>query len=155
MSNSSEFYSNFKNQILLSINTCMPCEVLSYNEGSRTAKIQPLFMVKEVNRSPEKLSVLEDVPVLFERVKINNGQEINVTIPEGEHGGHSGGDGKHVHTKLKFEEEVENVPVLKNGDVVLVVFAQRSIDDAAEGKLVYPGASRLFDIHDAIIVGLL
>lgn len=155
MSNSSEFYSNFKSQLLLSINTCMPCKVISYDESKRLAKIQPLFMVKEINRAPEKLSVIEDVPVLFERMRINKGQPILVTIPEGEHGGHTGGDGKHIHTKITFEEEVENVPVLKIGDTALVVFAQRSIDEAVEGNLVYPGTSRIFDVHDAIIVGIL
>ena len=125
MSNSSEFYSNFKNQILLSINTCMPCKVLSYNEGSRTAKIQPLFMVKEVNRSPEKLSVLEDVPVLKQKYKVNGGAT------------------------------EEYVPVLSVGDTVLAVFCQRANDDALDGNIVYPGTSRLFDVHDAIIVGIL
>ncbi|TQR21792.1 Gp138 family membrane-puncturing spike protein [Psychrobacillus vulpis] len=143
MSNSSEFYSNFKNQILLSINTCMPCEVISYNEDSRTAKVQPLFMVKEVNRAPEKLSVLEDVPVLFERVKLKNNTAISISIPNSD------------HTQITFNEPVELVPSINSGDIVLAVFAQRSIDDAVDGKLVYPGASRLFDIHDAIIVGLL
>lgn len=125
MSNSTEFYANFKNQILLSINTCMPCKVISYNEGSRTAKIQPLFKVKEINRAPEKLSVLEDVPVLKQKYKVNSGAV------------------------------QEYVPVLSAGDTVLAVFAQRAIDDAADGKLVYPGASRVFDVHDAIIVGIL
>lgn len=125
MSNSTEFFSNFKNQILLSINTCMPCKVLSYNEGSRTAKIQPLFMVKEVNRSPEKLSVLEDVPVLKQKYKVNGGAS------------------------------EEYVPVLSVGDTVLAVFCQRAIDDALDGDIVYPGTSRLFDVHDAIIVGIL
>ncbi|MEK5148760.1 Gp138 family membrane-puncturing spike protein [Psychrobacillus sp. FSL K6-4615] len=143
MSNSTEFYSNFKNQILLSINTCMPCKVLSYNEGSRTAKIQPLFMVKEMNRAPEKLSVVNDVPVMFERVKLKNNTAISVSIPNSD------------HTQITFNEPVELEPSINAGDTVLVVFAQRSIDDAVEGNLVYPGASRLFDVHDAIIVGLL
>lgn len=156
MSNASQFFSeNIKSQLLLSINTCMPCKVLSYNEGSRRAKIQPLFKTKEVGREPSAQSVIEDVPVMFERVKINGGQPILVTIPEGEHGGHSSGDGQHTHTKIIFEEEVENSPVLKTGDTVLVVFAQRSIDEALEGNLVYPGTSRLFSLQDAIIVGLL
>jgi len=156
MSNASQFFAeNIKSQLLLSINTCMPCKVLSYNEGTRTAKIQPLFKTKEVGSEPSAQSVIEDVPVMFERIKINGGKPILVTIPDGEHGGHTGGDGKHTHTKITFDEEVENVPVLKSGDVALVVFAQRSIDEAIEGNLVYPGTSRLFSLHDAIIVGLL
>lgn len=125
MSNSTEFFSNFKNQIILSINTCMPCKVLAYDEGSRTAKIQPLFMVKEVNRAPEKLSVLEDVPVLKQKYKVNGGAT------------------------------EEYVPVLSAGDTVLAVFCQRAIDEALDGNVVYPGTSRLFAVHDAIIVGIL
>lgn len=125
MSNSTEFFSNFKNQILLSINTCMPCKVLAYDEGSRTAKIQPLFMIKEVNHSPEKLSVLEDVPVLKQKYKVNGGAT------------------------------EEYVPVLSSGDTVLAVFCQRAIDEALDGNVVYPGTSRLFAVHDAIIVGIL
>lgn len=168
MSNSSMFFENFKNQILLSINTSMPCKVLSYDEEKRLAKIQPLFKIKEAGKEPQALSVVEDVPVLWQRMKVHKKNFFNVSIPEGEHT-HSGGGhsqytgsgvhthdgGEHEHKKMKVTEDfIELHPVLKEGDTVLAVFAQRALDDAMEGKLVYPGSARYLNVHDAIIVGI-
>lgn len=124
MSNASRFFSNLREQILLSINTSMPCKVLSYNKGNRTAKIQPLFKVKEVGQSPESLPSIEDVPVCFQKFEVDG---ITKTY----------------------------TPILGVGDIVLVVFGQRSIDDAIEGVLDFPGFSRVLDIQDAMIVGIL
>lgn len=42
----------------------MPAMILSYNETTCTAKIQPLFKVKEVGKEPVSLPAIEGVPVL-------------------------------------------------------------------------------------------
>ena len=168
MADSTMFFENFRNQILLSVNTCMPCKVLSYDEKERRAKIQPLFKNKEVGKDPQALSVIEDVPVLWQRMKVHKKDFFQVSIPEGEHthsgGGHSQytgsgththSGGEHEHKKMKVTEDfIELHPVLKEGDTVLAVFAHRSIDEAMEGDLVYPGTSRVLSVQDAIIVGI-
>ncbi|MGA4517195.1 Gp138 family membrane-puncturing spike protein [Solibacillus silvestris] len=168
MANSAMFFENFRNQILLSINTCMPCKVLSYDEKTRMASIQPMFKQKEVGKEPQALSIIEDVPVLWQRMKVHKKDFFEVNIPEGEHvhddgghgqytgsGVHSHDGGKHEHKKMKVTEDfIELHPVLESGDIVLAVFAQRSIDEAMEGNLVYPGSSRYLSVHDAIIVGI-
>jgi hypothetical protein len=71
MSNSVSFVKGMINESILNLHTAMPCKVLSYNESSMRAKIQPLFMMKEVGESPEPLAPIEDVPVLFQRYKVD------------------------------------------------------------------------------------
>ncbi|WP_341320819.1 Gp138 family membrane-puncturing spike protein [Solibacillus sp. FSL H8-0523] len=124
MSNTSAFFEGYRSEILTSINTAMPCKVLSFDEATCTAKIQPLFKTKEFNKEPLALAPIEDVPVLYQRFKMHNTSEI-----------------------------IEFYPHLQAGDVVQVVFNQRAIDDAQNGSIVYPGA-RMFSVHDAVIVGV-
>lgn len=153
MSNAVQFFEGIKGALLTSINTAMPCEVLAYDAITRTAKIQPLFKVKEVNQEPSSLAPVESVPVLFQRYRINNNNKISVTTDKGQHSQYTG-TGEHVHNELTFTESVEMIPDLQKGDIVLAVFCQRSIDEAARGKNVYPGSSRMFSIRDAVIVGV-
>lgn len=124
MAQSVEYFRNFKEQILLSVNTCFPASILAFDETSLEAKIQPLFMSKEVGYDAEKLSVLEGVPALTQRFKV---------------------DGE---TKVYK-------PVYQKGDVVLCVCAQRSLDNVESKKPYYAGKSRILDIQDAVIVGVL
>ncbi|WP_419957209.1 Gp138 family membrane-puncturing spike protein [Psychrobacillus psychrotolerans] len=124
MSNAGLFFEEFKTALLTSVNTSMPCEVLAYNESTRTAKIQPLFKVKDKGYDPISLPPIESVPVLKQKYKVNGGPV------------------------------QEYVPVLDRGDTVLVVFCQRAIDDAQNGQNVFPGISRMFSIQDAVIVGV-
>ncbi|WP_406945767.1 Gp138 family membrane-puncturing spike protein [Halobacillus sp. SY10] len=73
--NDTSFFSEFKRDILLSINTCLPCRVISYDKMNREAKLQPLFKTKEKNRSPKSLPVIEGVPVLFQQYEVNGSIE--------------------------------------------------------------------------------
>lgn len=131
MSEATRFFSNLMHQVAMNINTAMPCKVLSYNKEKRTAKIQPLFMVKEVGREPEPLPPIDNVPVLFHRFEF-----IDLD------------DGEKTVTR-------EFVPVLRSGDVVLAVFAQRALDNVMSGRIAYPGINRHHDLQDAIIVGVM
>lgn len=124
MSNSLSFFKDLINESVLNIHTSMPCKVIGYNESTMRAKIQPLFMMKEIGRSPEVLPPINDVPVLFQKYKVNGVTETHI-------------------------------PVLSSGDVVLVVFSQRAIDDVLSGKVSYPDVNRHHDIHDAIVVGVI
>lgn len=125
MAADTNFFKNFRNQILFSINTAFPAKVLAFDESSLEAKIQPLFKVKEVGEEPETVPVIEGVPALKHEFSVEGGPVQSYD------------------------------PVLKVGNIVLCVCAQRSLDDAFEGKPYYAGKSRILDIQDAVIVGVL
>lgn len=125
MAQDTRFFKNFRNQILLGINTAFPAKVLTFDETTLEAKIQPLFKVKEVNEDPEALEPIEGVPVLKQRYRVNGGSAQQYT------------------------------PTFDRGDIVLCICAQRSLDDAADGKPYYAGKSRILDIQDAVIVGVM
>jgi hypothetical protein len=124
VSATTEFFANLQKRILTSINTAMPAKILSFDEVTCTAKIQPLFKVKEEGQEPKNLPAIEGVPALKQKYRVNGGTVQTYT------------------------------PVYNVGDVVLVVFSQRALDSAKYGNTVYPGANRMFSIHDAVIVGL-
>lgn len=124
MSSATQYFANLRASVLLSINTAMPCKVLSYDEIECTAKIQPLYKAKEVGHDPSLLPPIEGVPVLKQKYKVSGGAA------------------------------QEFLPVLNIGDIVLVVFCQRAIDDALEGKIVDNPGSRMFSLIDAVIVGV-
>lgn len=71
MAQSVEFYRNFKEQILLTINTGFPAKIISYDKNLCEAKIQPLFKMKEVGYEPETLSVIEGVPTITQRYEVD------------------------------------------------------------------------------------
>ncbi|MGE8037900.1 Gp138 family membrane-puncturing spike protein [Lysinibacillus sp. NPDC093692] len=125
MTNTTEFFRALQQGVFVNLNTAMPCKVLAYDETKRVAKIEPLFMVKETGQEPSKLAPIENVPVLFQKYRVN-------------------------------DSEVQNyVPALEPMvDTVLAVFCQRAIDEAMKGNNVYPGTARMFDVHDAVIVGV-
>lgn len=62
MTQEAVFFDAFREQIVLSLNTCFPAKILSFD--GREAKIQPLFMVKPYNEPAEPLAVIEGVPAL-------------------------------------------------------------------------------------------
>lgn len=51
--------------------------------------------------------------------------------------------------------EKEYIPMLKKGDLVVVVFAQRALDNVLDGDVAYPEIQRHHDLQDAIIIGIL
>lgn len=122
-----------KRDIMLSVNTSMPAKVLSYDKDSREAKVQPLYKSKEIGRDPVDLPVLEGVPALFQRFEFKYADS-----PGGERTATS-----------------EMVPVLQPGDVVLISFSQRELDDALSGQVVYASPNRLFPLTSAVIVGVI
>lgn len=63
MSKDTEFIKSFTDSIKQSVNTTAPAKVISYNSGSRTAAVQPLFIRKDSDGKTRKQSIIEDVPV--------------------------------------------------------------------------------------------
>ncbi|XRD23470.1 Gp138 family membrane-puncturing spike protein [Lysinibacillus fusiformis] len=122
MTNATEFFRALQQGVFVNLNTAMPCKVLAYDETKRLAKIEPLFMVKETGEEPSKLAPIENVPVLFQKYRVNGSEPQN------------------------YE------PFIEPTDTVLAVFCQRAIDDTMKGNNVYPGTARMFDVHDVVIV---
>ncbi|KOP82013.1 hypothetical protein AMS60_05655 [Bacillus sp. FJAT-21945] len=142
MSNSIAFFKGLLTESILNLHTAMPCKVLSFDESSMRAKIQPLFMMKEIGGDPEPFSPIEDVPVLYERYKVNNANSFSMKI-------------NGITQAAQIDQELVFSPSLKAGDVVLAVFCQRAIDDVLNGKIAYPEINRAHDIQDAVIVGVI
>ncbi|MBD8026416.1 hypothetical protein H9636_07060 [Ureibacillus sp. Re31] len=124
MSNATVFFQELKRGILTSINTCMPAKILEYDKNKCEAKIQPLFKIKVKGK---------DNPVTLPPIEgvpaLKNRYEVDGAIKEYK-------------------------PIYNKGEIVLVVFSQRALDDAQNGDLVYPGTARMFSIHDAVIMGV-
>lgn len=125
MADSTMFLKEFKEQIMLSINIAYPAKVLSFDRDKLLAKIQPLFMTKEYNEDAEKADVLEDIPVLYYPMRVNNS------------------------TAQDYK------PDLKSGMVVQCLVNQRSMDDADEKQPYNPGKARIMNLQDSVIVGVL
>lgn len=153
MTSSSEFHLQQFRGLLMSLNTAMPCEVLEFNPATCKAKLQPQFEVKEIGKNPQKLPPIENVPVLFQRFKINNLQPVPIKTDKGVHS-QASGTGEHNHAEMTFTQPIEMIPDLQKGDIVQVVFNQRAIDEALSGGTVYAGIKRLFSVHDAVVVGV-
>ena len=68
---------------------------------------------------------IEGVPVLKQRFKVNGG------------------------TPQTYEAEYQK------GDIVLVVFSERALDNVMTGKIAHPEFNRRHSINDAVIVGLI
>lgn len=74
MSNATNFFAKQQRKIIAAINTALPCKVLSYDENTCKAKLQPLYKLDN-----ERMSVLEDVPALRQRFRI--GSEVQEYAP--------------------------------------------------------------------------
>lgn len=111
---------------LLNLHTSAPCRIISFNESTFRATVEPLFMAKEIGRPPVPRPVIENVPVIGQR-----------------------------HLDADGVERVQ-LPIYRAGDVVLVAFAERALDEvlASMGQ-AYPSAQRRHSLTDAIILGVI
>lgn len=145
MSQDMMFMQQIAMRALLGADFCFPATVLKFDEAKNEADIQPLFMRKEAGQEPEVPTIIEGVPVAYQKYKIHNGNAISVFIP----------GNMENHGQITFLENVECRPHLERGMVVQCVVNQRSMDDAEGGKPYPPGKSRVLNQHDAVIVGVL
>lgn len=127
MPDADEFLKTFIRQHLLNLHTAMPARIVSYDEAEKRATIQPLHMTKEVGRPPQELPVVQNVPVLTQRFRMEGG------------------------------EPREYVPVYQPGDIVFVAFSERALDAvlAGGGRPVLPDSGRHHSLNDAVILGRL
>lgn len=111
---------------LLNLHTAAPCRVIAYDEASRRATVQPLFMAKEIGREPVARPLIEGVPVISRRIRDDAGIERMET------------------------------PIFKAGDVVLVAFTERALEaQHLAGRMTYPAARRRHSLTDAVILGVI
>lgn len=62
--------------------------------------------------------------------------------------------GKHYHTKQCYPDPMMFKVMYYPGDIVFVVFAERSLDGVyLSGNEVYPSVNRRHDLADAVIIG--
>lgn len=117
---------------LLYLHTAFLAKVISTD--GKTAKIQPLNMIKQKGEQPIRLSPIEDVPILdhVKKYKIERCPCSTVENPK-----------KHVEW-LEIEA----------GDIVYCLCCERDITEARKGKEALPVTGH-HQIQDAIIIGLL
>ncbi len=123
MSSLLKFMNALLEERIAEIHTCMPCRVLSFNEEKGTADVLPLYMRKYIDTPPQEYTPIMAVPVLRRKYKDDNGV---------------------VRLEQVFYEK---------GDIVVVSFAERALDNVISGKIADPKYSRKHDLKDAIIIG--
>jgi hypothetical protein len=141
MAKGTKFLDTFARQIKLSIHTIAPAKVIRFKENERKADIQLLFMTVYAEGTKEPYGMIEDVPVLYQRFKLNQGQSFTATI-------------NGVTQTVQVEQDLVYTPFLRAGDIVLVGFAERALDNLTN-KPFDPEFHRTHDVQDAIVLGVL
>lgn len=131
MSKANQFFETLKRDVLLRVATGAPAKVLKYNKQTQRADIQPLFLVGTRSGDLYKQSVIEDVPV----------PDHLTAIPEFEN---------HNDSAIRAYSKARE---LKEGDRVIYVVAQRSLDNLDGTNFIDPDSRDLMSSNDAIIVG--
>lgn len=141
MANDTKFLDAFARQIKLSIHTMAPAKVVKYNENKQRADIQLLFMTVYADGTKEPYRLLEDVPVMFQRFKLNKGQSFTAII-------------NGVSQTVQVEQDLVYTPFLRAGDIVWVGFAERALDNLTN-KPFDPEFHRTHSVQDAVVLGVL
>lgn len=141
MAKDTKFLDAFARQIKLSIHTIAPAKVVRFKENERKADIQLLFMTVYADGTKEPYGMIKDVPVLYQRFKLNQGKSFTAKIT---------GDTQ----TIQVEQDLVFTPFLRAGDIVLVGFAERALDNLTN-KPFDPGFHRTHDVQDAVILGVL
>ena len=141
MAKDTKFLDAFAHQIKMSIHTFAPAKVVRFHENECKADIQLLFMTVYKDGTKEAYGLLEDVPVLFQRFKINKGQPFSIKI-------------NGVTQTAQIEQDLVYTPFLRPGDIVMVGFAERALDNLTN-RPFDPEYHRTHSVQDAIVLGVL
>lgn len=141
MAKDTKFLDAFARQIKLSIHTIAPAKVVKYDENKQKADIQLLFMTVYSDGTKEPYKLLEGVPVMFQRFKLNKGQSFTAVI-------------NGVSQTVQIEQDLVYAPFLRAGDIVVVGFAERALDNLAN-RPFDPEYHRTHSVQDAIVLGVL
>lgn len=135
--------------IKMQIHTNAVASVVTYYEDTQEADIQPLFMMCSHGGELTKLAMINRVPVAGMRYKINHIIPSIITGLVGVHGGVDGGG-----AAIEIPGEIEFTPSLHPGDIVVVAFAERAMDNLTTEPFD-PDSTRTHHIQDAMITGIL
>ncbi len=113
-----------------SLNVAMVCKVISFDESTSLASIQPLIQTTDEQPKP-----IENVSILGMRYKfLDDVTDNNIDI------------------KVPCVKEFR--PFLMKNDIVLVAFADAEIKNVLSGQIAIPDSNRKHDLNDAVIVGV-
>jgi Phage protein Gp138 N-terminal domain len=141
MAKDTKFLDAFARQIKLSIHTIAPAKVVKFHENECKADIQLLFMTVYKDGTKESYGLLEGVPVQFQRFKLNKGQPFPIKI-------------NGVTQTAQIEQDLVYTPFLRPGDIVVVGFAERALDNLTN-RPFDPEFHRTHSVQDAIVLGVL
>ncbi|QXJ39596.1 hypothetical protein BV455_02962 [Parageobacillus caldoxylosilyticus] len=141
MAKDTKFLDAFARQIKLSIHTIAPAKVVRFHENECKADIQLLFMTVYKDGTKEPYGLLEDVPVMFQRFKLNKGQSFSAKI-------------NGVTQTVQVEQDLVYTPFLRPGDIVVIGFAERALDNLTN-RPFDPEFHRTHSVQDAIVLGVL
>jgi len=110
---------------LRQLHTMTLAKVMSYDETTREAVVQPLIMQKLAGQDPTPFAPIAMTPHLKHRYRNPDGTER------------------------------EEIPLYKRGDVVLIGIIERAMDASLSGAVAYPDARRRHSLTDAIILGVI
>ncbi len=116
---------DFLESELRQLHTLTLGKVMSYDEATREAVVQPLIMQKLAGQDPTPFAPITMTPHLKHRYRNPDGTER------------------------------QEVPIYKNGDVVLIAIVERAMDASLNGAIAYPDARRRHSLTDAIILGVI
>ncbi len=138
---------------LLDLNTCFLAKILSTD--GKTAKIQPLGMIKQKGESAKAKAPLTGVPIAKSAANKFVGEEL--TFLSDISTGSISVSGKNVVARIdetKTKRTFFSMIPISAGDIVVCVCADRDITDAKQGKNSVPPVGH-HSMSDAIIIGVL
>ncbi|AFC32130.1 hypothetical protein PM3016_5430 [Paenibacillus mucilaginosus 3016] len=110
---------------VLNLHTAQLCRVLSFDSGSLTCDLQPLFQQVRIDGTAFTLPPITNAPCLRQRYRVEGG------------------------------EVREYSPHYQAGDIVLTVVAERAIDHVLAGQPADPKINRTHHLSDAIVIGVI
>lgn len=126
---------------LNNIHTTLVCKVISYNAIKRTASVQPLYRQTNIETGEQyNLPQIVEVPAIKQRFK---SKEKVYSLNGG------------ILSSQEVDVEKEYILELKQNDLVVVIFSEKSIDDVMAGEIHAPRSKRSFDLSDGIIIAIL
>lgn len=132
-------------QVLLRLHTAFLGRVVSFNESTGTASVQPLTLTKPVGSAAIKQPLLKDIPVLANaryRLKYMHPSYCKAQCSEGS-----------ITGNLTAEKHITMEP-LTPGSIVLCVSCERDISAARCGRSEVPALGH-HQQKDSIVVGVL
>ena len=132
-----DIINNIVDQKILDLHCAFIAKCLSTD--GKTAKIQPLDMIKQYGKAAQKQAVIEDVPIIQSaRYKVKSERLTFLT-------------------SLDPTSETRNFAILtplEAGDIVVCVCADRDISSSKNGTVALPAIGS-HSLSDSIIVGIL